>query len=151
MSAPRPVYLPIATEKADIIRREHNPRLDSDVAADNDNYRSQLVARSPTKGPAYPLNGGDDGSVTWGRTLKPGPFFCCRPPKFGADAQTRFRAVSFALRPKQHNSPRFDRHIDVAPRRDRLHRGATGDETLSAPGDMDLTEVALEHCLLDPD
>jgi len=31
--------------------------------------------------------------------------------------------------------------------RNRLHRGATGDKPLIAPGEMNLTEIALEDCL----
>ena len=66
-----------------------------------------------------------------------------------ADAADRC-AVVFALCPEQHNSPRFDRHMGVAPRRDRLHRGDAGDETLPALSDLELAEVALENRLLDP-
>ena len=50
---------------------------------------------------------------------------------------------------QQHDAPRLDRHEEFAIRRNGLHRRATRDQSLIAPLEMNLAEVALKYGFLD--
>src|SRR3984893_300451 len=58
-------------------------------------------------------------------------------------------AENYPLCAQNHDMTRLDANVNIPPYRQRLHRGATGDQMLLPPADVNLSEISLKDRLLD--